>query len=149
MYSFTLTLHSILRWFVLLAGIVAAGKAIFGWMNNAKWTRQDNQLSLFFMIGTDLQVLLGLILYIFLSPITEKAFSDFGGAMADAELRFFAVDHIFLMIVALALAHAGRILPKRTTDETQKHKKAAIIFSLAVSAILIAIPWSRPLLRLG
>lgn len=149
MYSTVLTLHSLIRWLVLLAGVAAAGRAFFGWLNGAEWTGRDHQLSLFFMVGVDLQVVLGFILYLFLSPITAEAFSDFAAAMANDELRYYAVDHIFLMIVSLALVHAGRILTKRTSEANQKHRRAALLFGMALVAILIAVPWNRPLLRWG
>jgi hypothetical protein len=149
MYSFTLTLHSLVRWLVLIAGILAAGRAILGRLRQADWTGLDNRLGLLFMIGVDIQVLLGLLLYLFLSPATAEVFTDFRAAMADAGARFFAVDHVLLMMVAVALVHMGRALPKKVEPATQKHQRAAILFSLALIAILIAIPWSRPLFRLG
>jgi hypothetical protein len=149
MYSIVLTVHSILRWFVVLAAVIAAARGILGWLNDSDWTERDNRLGLFFMIGMDVQVLIGLILYVFLSPVTAEAFADFGAAMASDNLRYFAVDHIFLMIVSLALVHAGRMLPKRTSETNQKHRLAALLFSMALVAILIAVPWNRPLLRWG
>lgn len=149
MYTFVLSLHSIIRWLVLLAGIAAAVRAIIGWRSQSEWTPVDSRLGLGFMIGVDVQTLLGLILYVFLSPVTERAFEDFGAAMANDETRFFAVEHIFFMILVLLLAHAGRSLPKRATEAVRKHKMAAITFALAVAAILVAIPWDRPLFRLG
>ncbi len=69
--------------------------------------------------------------------------------MADADLRFYAVEHIALMIVVLALVHLGRSLPKRVESARKKHRQAAIFFGLAIIFILAAIPWERPLLRLG
>ena len=147
MYNFVLTLHSYIRWIVLLAGIVASIRAIVGWLNELDWTDVDRRLGLILMIGMDIQILLGLILYIFLSPITTTAFADFGAAMADAETRFFVADHVFLMVVAFVLVHVGRAVSKRAANATQKHKRAAIFFVIVVSAILMATPWARPLLR--
>lgn len=149
MYSFTLILHSFVRWFVLIAGILAAARAVLGWLRQAEWTGLDNRLGLLFMIGVDVQVLLGLVLYLFLSPITTEAFANFGAAMADPDVRFYAVEHILLMIVVLALVHAGRSLPKKVTEAVGKHQRAAILFGLALVAMLMAIPWERPLFRLS
>jgi len=148
LYNFVLFLHSVVRWLVLLAGLGAAIRAALGWLNSSDWTPLDNRLSLGFLIGVDVQTLLGLTLYLFLSPITKSAFRDFAAALASDEIRFFAVDHFFLMTSVLLLAHAGRLLPKRATEAAQKHKKAFILFGIAVAAMLIAIPWNRPLLPL-
>jgi hypothetical protein len=149
MYPFVLTLHSLLRWVVLLAGIAAVILALRGWFGQRPWRPLDNRVGLIYTISLDLQVVLGFLLYFVLSPITTEAFADFGAAMADAELRFWLLEHLFWMVVALALVHVGRVLVKRTPVDLARHKRASIFFSLAFLAILLAIPWTRPLLRLG
>ncbi|MCA9962185.1 MAG: hypothetical protein KC443_24285, partial [Anaerolineales bacterium] len=142
MYTTVLAFHNIVRWVVLISGLLAAGKAIMGWLGKKSWTDIDNQFGLIFTISMDVQLLLGLLLYFVLSPITTQAFSDFGAAMADAGARFWAVEHIFTMIVAVALAHVGRSLSKKAPDALHKHQRAAIFFTIAILAILAAIPWS-------
>lgn len=149
-YTITLILHNILRWIVLLAGIVAAGKAIVGWTGRRPWTTGDGQLGLLFTISMDLQVLIGLLLYFILSPVTTSNFSNFGEAMGNADVRFFLVEHSLLMIVALVLAHVGRSRSKKADTNEARHRAAAIFFTLAIVAVLLAIPWTgRPLLRLS
>ena len=37
------------------------------------------------------------------SPMTQAAFADFGGAMGNSVMRFWAVEHIFGMLVASLL----------------------------------------------
>lgn len=98
--------------------------------------------------GLDIQMLVGLILYFFLSPLTTAAFKNFGAAMSNPILRFFAIEHILYMIVAVALGHVGRTLAKKATEAVAKHRISAILYGLAVVVILLAIPWSRPLFRL-
>ena len=75
------------------------------------------------------------------SPITTGAFKDFGAAMGNSSVRFFAVEHIFIMIVAIVLAHVGRSLSKKAADDKSKFKRAAIFFTLSMLAVLAAIPW--------
>ena len=149
MHSFLLTLHSLVRWVALIFGVLAAGRALIGWRGKIEWKPLDSQFGLLFTIGMDIQLLLGLLLYFFFSPITTNAFADFGAAMSNTQVRFFLVEHLFLMLAAVVLAHVGRALSKRAAEAAQKHQKAALFFTLAVVAMLIAIPWSRPLFRLG
>ena len=80
-------------------------------------------------------------MYFALSPITRAALQDFGAAMRSSGLRFWAVEHTFGMIVAVALVHAGRSRTKKLTESAARHKTAAICFVLALLAILISIPW--------
>jgi hypothetical protein len=102
----------------------------------------------FFSSALDTQVLLGLILY-FISPLTRTALQNFGAAMSSPDLRFFALEHVFYMLIAVILVHIGSVRARRAKTDVDKHRTAAIFYSLAVLIILIAIPWSRPLIRLG
>jgi len=142
-----------LRWLVLILAVAAVARAFSGWLGKKEWAALDNRLGLFFSASMDLQLLLGLILYILLSPITKSALEDWGAAMSNAVPRFWAIEHLFSMVIAVILAHVGRALSKRATPDTRKHRRAAIWFGLATLAILIAIPWpflsyGRPLIRL-
>jgi hypothetical protein len=152
MYGLVLILHSLIRWLVLLAGIVTVVRAITGFRTGRPWTLADDRAGARFMMAFDLQMLLGLLLYFLLSPITRAAMQDFGGAMANSTLRFWAVEHTFGMLVAMVLIHVGRTRVRRVSNDTRKHKLAAIFFTLALLTILASIPWpgtvaGRPLLR--
>lgn len=152
MYNIALTAHSWLRWAVLIAGVFAIIRAIAGAAGRRPWTRADDQAGLWFTRALDIQMLLGLVLYFALSPVTRAAIEDFGAAMRSSGLRFWAVEHLFGMVVALGLAHVGHARTKKLSDQAARHKVAAICFVLALLAILISIPWpgmpnGRPLLR--
>src|SRR6476661_7886973 len=100
--SITLILHSLLRWVVLLTGIAAAARGFMGGKGKS-WTAADSRSGLLFITVLDLQLLLGLLLYIFLSPTVRTAFLNFGAAMKDPMLRFFAVEDVVGMVIAIAL----------------------------------------------
>jgi hypothetical protein len=147
LYSILLPLHSIWRWVILILAVVTIGRAVYGWLGKKPWTQLDNRLSSYFTIGFDIQILIGLILY-FISPLMQTAFGNFGGAMSNPGLRFFAVEHIFMMILALGVAHGGRTLSRRAKDAFKKHRNAALFYILAILIVLAAIPWAtRPLIR--
>jgi hypothetical protein len=152
MYNIVLTTHSWLRWAVILAGLFAIVRAVSGASGRRPWTRLDERAGFWFILTIDLQALLGFILYFALSPITWAAMQNLGAAMGSAGLRFWAVEHLFGMIVALGLAHAGRARTRKLTDAAARHKVAAICYILALLAILVSIPWpgmpnGRPLIR--
>ncbi len=149
MYTLFIILHNLLRWVIVLAGLAAIVKAFIGWTRSKPWTPLDNRLSLIFTIAMDIQFLVGLVLYLFLSPVTEAAFADFGAAMANGGLRFFAVEHTVIMFIALALAHVGRVMAKRAPDDAKKFRNTAIFFTVAMILIFVGIPWDRPLFRLS
>jgi len=153
MYSSALWLHSLLRWAVLLTGAIAWFRAIGGGTARRPWTAKDELWGLLFTISLDMQLLVGLVLYLFLSPFTKIAFQDFGGAMASSSLRFWAVEHIAGMVIGIALAHIGRVRIRKAANDARRHRLATIYFGLALVAICAAIPWpglpvARPLYRL-
>ncbi len=82
-------------------------------------------------------------MYAFESPITKAAFNDFGAAMQNPMLRFYAVEHILMMVIALVLMHIGRAKSKKDIAPWKRHRSAAIFYSLTLLIILAAIPWDR------
>jgi hypothetical protein len=146
MYAVVLALHNILRWLVLALGVWALLRAYLGWARSGAWTPLDRTAGLFFTIVFDIQFLLGLLLYFAFSGLTQAALSDFSGAMASTDLRFFALDHPLLMLAAVILAHAGSALSRKASGDRARHQRAAIFYTLSLAAVLLAIPWSRPLL---
>ena len=140
MYSGTLLVHSWLRWAVIIAGVIALARAISGISGRKRWTPADDRAGYWFTMSLDIQVLLGLILYLFLSPFTPSSMSEFGAAMKSSGPRFWAVEHTFGMIAGVALAHIGRSRARKA-DAFRKHKIAAIFFGLALLVILASIPW--------
>jgi len=147
-----LSLHNLLRWAVVIVGVLAFGRALSGWLGRRTFTAVDDRLGLLFTTFFDVQVLLGIILYL-VRGWGSVVLSDMGAAMREAALRFFAVEHIGLMLVALVLAHVGRSLSKKAPEAMQKHRRVAIWFGAALLLTLAAIPWpflsnGRPWLRL-
>ncbi|HNS01166.1 MAG TPA: hypothetical protein PKM78_02145 [Anaerolineae bacterium] len=147
MYPLVLTLHSVVRWAIVIFGIVAAVRAWMGSRGGKPWTALDNSLGLGFTISLDVNLLLGLLLYLVFSPITKSAFSNFGAAMGNGSVRFFLVEHLLLMIVAVVVAHIGRARAKKATTDAGKFTQTGIFFTAALVLVLLAIPW--PFLATG
>jgi hypothetical protein len=154
MYTAVLTLHSLIRWAVLVLGALALVRAVLGVAQRRDWTGADDRAGLLYTIALDVQMLVGLALYFGLSPVTSAALKDMGAAMSVPSLRFWAVEHTTLMVAALVLAHIGRVRVRKARDARSRHRGALIFFLLSLLAALAGIPWpgtanGRPLLRLG
>jgi hypothetical protein len=141
MYSMLLFLHSWLRWIVLLTGLFALIRAFGGVNGKRPWTPADAKPGFYFVTTLDLQFLIGLGLYLIFSPTVRAAFGNIGAAMGNPEYRFFVVEHFFGMIVAIALAHVGRMRTKRPMADAARFKSAVIFYGLALLIILASIPW--------
>jgi uncharacterized membrane protein YozB (DUF420 family) len=147
MYVALLALHNILRWVVVVLAVLALVRAYRGWLGKRDWMPVDRKVGSFFAISMDIQLLLGLILYFFLSPLTRPVLEgQMGLVMGNQEMRFFGVEHIFYMILGVVFVHAGTILSRRAVEAVNKHKRAAILFSLVALVLLLGIPWWRPMI---
>lgn len=141
MYTALLFLHSWLRWLVILAGVAALGSAVAGVSTRRAWLPADNLRLGLFAHSLDLQMLIGLVLYIFLSPVTRSGFENISLTMRDPILRFFVVEHLTGMVVAIALAHVGRARVRKAVDAAARHRAVLIFIGLSMVALLLSIPW--------
>jgi hypothetical protein len=152
MYTLVLGLHSWLRWVALVAGVAATLTALANRPDMSRSGRAD-AWGFALMMALDVQMLLGLLLYLVLSPFTAEAMRDFGAAMKSSGLRFFAVEHVTLTLAAVVLAHVGRILARKAQTPGSKRTRMFVCFGLATILMVLAIPWpgmayGRPLFRL-
>ena len=140
--------HSLVRWAVILSGLVSAVRA---WQA-ASPRNATGRTAVIFTVLLDVQVLLGLILYLLLSPVTTAAMHRMGAVMSSDVLRFWTIEHPAGMLAALALAHIGRAKARRASDGRRQRQRAAIYSTLAVLIVILTTPWpflpyGRPLLR--
>lgn len=142
MYNILLHAHSGLRWVLLVLIVWALIKTISGWMGDKEFQKSDRLAALFALIFTHIQLLIGLILY-FISPMVR-----FGnGVMQDSVARFYTVEHITMMIIAIALITFGFSSAKRLEAPLAKHKRIAITYGIGLVIMLASIPW--PFRELG
>jgi hypothetical protein len=149
-YTLVLLAHSWIRWIALIGGVGATLTALSGSGPGA--AARADRWGLIFMIALDVQMLLGLLLYFALSPFTTEALHDFGAAMRNPALRFWAVEHAFMMVLVVILAHVGRVLGRKAKTPESKRSRTAACFGFATIVMLLAIPWpglpnGRPLFR--
>ena len=135
-------LHSNWAYVTLLIIILATLNALKGLFTNSTFKHKDFRLSLFALIVTHLQIILGLFLYIY-SPNAMKAIksSGMGSVMKDSLLRYFSVEHPLMMIIAVVLITIGYSKHKKKEESNTKFKALAIFYSIALVLILGRIPW--------
>ena len=149
MYPLVLTLHSWIRWVTIVAAIGALVTALSA---RAEQDRSAEWWSLLFVTTIDVQLLLGLLLYFVVSPNMQMVRQHFAEAMQIPQLRFWAVEHVTAMIVAVVVAHIGRVLARKAPDAASRRVRRLICYGIATIIILLATPWpglpyGRPLIR--
>lgn len=145
MYQFLLGLHSLNRWIVLVLGVLAFLIALKKWLGNEAPATARDRLGLFFTISMDIQFLFGIGLY-FVTPWMKQLTQWPAITMRDPVARFWSVEHVFGMVIALILVHVGRVVAKKATG-VSRYKKTAIYFGLALLIMLLTTPW--PFMKYG
>lgn len=135
-----LIIHSILRWVILILILVAIFRS-FG-AGSKPFTGAHIKNGLFLMIACDIMLLIGLIQW-FTGGFGLKAIQNNGmsAVMKDGVMRFFAVEHLLMMIVAIILVHIGYSFSKKNISDAKKHTKTSLFYILALLMMLAAIPW--------
>ena len=143
MYRAVYYLHSYWAYMVILVLFLATINALIGAFTKKPYGAKDFRISLFALICTHLQLLIGLILF-FVSPkivwFSENV--DMGLIMKNSTMRMYNVEHPLLMIIAIALITIGYSKHKKKLSSAPKFKTLAIFYTLAFAAILAMIPWS-------
>jgi hypothetical protein len=144
MHELVLLLHSWVRWVAIIAGLLAT----VGALRSRSDAQGNSTAARVFTIALDFQFLLGLILL-----LTMNVFADFGATMRDPVARFYTVEHETIMIVAVALAHMGRVFARKARTPASARTKSLIFFGVSTLLLLVGTPWpglrdSRPLFRL-
>lgn len=141
MYDTLLVIHSVLRWLLLIGLLIAIYKAYQGWFSNKPFLKSDNTLRLVTATIAHVQLLVGVGLYL-VSPIISTFLNTFSDSMSNSEMRFFGMEHSFMMLLAIVFITIGSSKAKRKTTDKAKFKTIAIWFTIALIVILVAIPWS-------
>lgn len=129
-------MHSALRWVVLALLVVTLVKA---WQNRqSSFTAGQAKLGLFTMISMHIQLLLGLALYMmkgWASMLGQP------GVMESTVMRFFTVEHLVGMLLAILFGTLGHSLTKRAASDDMKHKRQLRYFGIALLLIVASVPW--------
>ncbi len=142
MYQGLLHTHVLLRYFVLIMIVVVIVMAAIGIINKKPYGNFDNKASLYLLIFTHLQLVVGLLLY-FVSPLVQFT----SEAMKNKEVRYWTAEHIVGMFVVIALITVARITTKKLSLDAAKHMRMLVLNSVALILIISVIYLSgRPIL---
>lgn len=138
-----INVHSYLAYVVLAMLIIAVVNAIIGLAGKKIFTlERDLRISLFALIVSHIQLLVGLLLY-FLSPNGLEAIRSLGMAGLNASARLLALEHPLINIIAVALITVGWSRHKKFLEGNLKFKSIAVFYGLGLLLILSRIPWNN------
>lgn len=137
MYNALLHAHSGLRYvalILLLAAIINAARK----MESGTYIKKDKMLNLFAMVFLHIQLLIGLGLF-FINSRSRVVYAD--GWISEPINRFFGLEHILGMLLAIALVTMGRRKAEKLKNTRDKHRRILFSYLIALILILLSIPW--------
>ncbi|MFD0794295.1 hypothetical protein ACFQZX_11760 [Mucilaginibacter litoreus] len=140
MYNILLTLHSLIRWFVLFSLLLAIYKAYTGVYAKRIFTKTDNRLRHWTATIAHIQLVIGMLLYT-QSPNAVLSFKTVTINGHVTQPFFFGVVHLAMMLLAVTIITIGSAMAKRKPTDHAKFKTILIWFGMALFIILMAIPW--------
>jgi hypothetical protein len=123
------SIHSLLRWVVLTAGLVALLIAALAWLGSATTDRQGRLATLVFVVSIDIQVVFGVLIYVF---------GNFW-QYANTQIR---LEHPAMMLLALAVSHLAAARARRSSGLSAARLRT-ISIAVSLLLILLGIPWVR------
>jgi len=121
-------------WLCVLLSVALAGLMhLHGSLRQRPILIGERKLSIIAVILCHSQLVIGLLLYL----MNFSTYSQMGGEVG----RFWKMEHIGVMVIAIALVTIGRVSSKRAKDERLKQKRVAIFYLIALALMLWAIPW--------
>lgn len=140
MYQTLLSLHSLVRWLVLLSLLISLVIAYRGWLSKKTFSKRDNSIRHWTTTIAHAQLLIGLWVYS-ISPLIRYFWSNFEHTVHQRPTRFFGMEHSLMMIVSVVLITIGSMKTKRKSEDQEKFKTMTIWFSIALVIILVNLPW--------
>jgi uncharacterized membrane protein len=133
MYEALKHAHSGFRWVIIALLIFAIFNAF---TRKNVYEKKDKMIYLFTMISLHVMLIIGLVLN-FISPKVQYA----SGFMKDASLRFYGMEHLLGMILAIVIITVGRRKAENAIEAADKHKKIRTFYTIGLIIVLAMIPW--------
>ena len=140
LYQYINSVHSLCAYVVLIVLFLSTINALAGFFTKKEFTVKDLRLSLFTLIFSHIQLLLGLLLY----AVTPRLMAWQMGAkivMKNSLFRQLLVEHPLMNIIAVTLITIGWVKHKKQTTDRGKFGKIAIFYTIALVCLLSMIPW--------
>jgi hypothetical protein len=140
LYQYINSVHSLCAYVVLIVLFLSTINALAGFFSKKEFTVKDLRLSLFTLIFSHIQLLLGLLLY----AVTPRLMAWQMGAkivMKNSLFRQLLVEHPLMNIIAVTLITIGWVKHKKQTTNRGKFGKIAIFYTIALVCLLSMIPW--------
>ena len=143
MYSVIKILYSYWSYLVLLVLIYAIFNALMGKIKGKDFESKDLRISLFGLIFSHFQLLIGLMLYSVSPLLNQWSKLSIVNLMSNRQIRFYLVEHPSLNIIAIVLITVGWSVHQKQSDPGKKFLRIAIFYGLGLLLTVMRIHWKN------
>jgi len=139
MYQFLLIFHIVSSTIFIMVALALSLRSVLGWQNNWSYARVDKVLSYVFMGLLYLTLLHGVIMYFFIDPASKSQPMDILQAMKQASLRFWVMEHFYVMTFALILSQIGGIFIRKATVDKSRFAYASFYYGISTIITMLSM----------
>ena len=139
MYRFLILLHIITSSVFMVLAIIISARSILGYFRNFEYSKTDNIMANLFLGLLYLTLINGAIMYFFINPSLKAPAMDIHQAIKRASLRFWVVEHFYVMTFALILSQIGRIFIRKTTNNKNRFAYASFYYGIATLITVVSM----------
>lgn len=138
MYKILVIFHIIASCLFVAVAITLTARSLVGWTNNLNYSKTDKYLASLFLLLLYITMVNGVIMYFIIDP-ASKSSTDIQIALKRASLRFWVVEHFYVMTFALILSQIGRIFVRKSTNDRSRFGYAAFYYGIATTITLVSL----------
>jgi hypothetical protein len=139
MYQFLIVFHIFSSCIFIGVALVLTLRSVLGMVKNWSYGKIDRVMSDIFMGLLYLTLVHGVIMYFFIDPSAKSSAMDIQQAMKQASLRFWVIEHFYVMTFALILSQIGRTFIRKATLDKSRFSFASFYYGIATFITLLSI----------
>jgi len=139
MYENVIDLHIVISVLFIIIALILIGRSLISLLRPLCFKKFDNILSIAFLAFMYVQLVSGVLLYFFLDPADGSNINSFEAVMKNNNLRFWAIEHVSLMLFALVLTQIGYIFLSRSTRDNKKFRNIGFFYGVSTLVVVISM----------
>tara|TARA_B100001093_G_scaffold279527_1_gene267129 strand:- start:163 stop:594 length:432 start_codon:yes stop_codon:yes gene_type:complete len=137
-----ISLNSNLEYLALIFLVVATLNAFWGLISKRSFGIKDLRLSLFTLIFSYIQMLMGITSY-FVSNYFFAWENGVGAVIRDSNLRIYLIQRPITNILAIVLITMGWSLHKKASVDRKKYFRIAVFYAIGLLLLFNRVSWQN------
>ena len=137
-----ISLNTNLEYLALIFLVVATLNACWGLISKRSFGIKDLRLSLFTLIFSYIQMLIGIATY-FVSDYFSAWENGMGAVIRDSNLRMYLIQRPITNILAIVLITMGWSLHKKASVDRKKYFRIAVFYAIGLLLLFSRISWQN------